>query len=342
MLEDPNDRIEPFEKPEVKYSHDIQDIDPNRTNSVTAAPERSRRDRVKESILKGHPVSKVVIPSYFQGDDHILYELDISNGKLRWNLWYRFQEFYELHVTLSEVAASLSGKFPVILPPFPSRAIKYVQDHFDPEFIELRKMLLENYTQKLVKSPDLAYCEALVEFLMPKLDEDDSLFVPSKRSPVENVPNFTSESSLVERQTVVVNDSPIELSDNDDVTAVSVTSAQIISNDHAVFQLRVQNSNKRKSFSEWTVMKRFADFVEFDQRLRQHLSISDPFSLSLVPTLCMRQPKVLVDHLDPIFIERRRLELNLYMKKCIKPPRIRQSSVLLVFLQVEHLNSYNV
>ena len=52
----------------------------------------------------------------------------------RWNLWYRFQEFYELHVTLSEVAASLSGKFPVILPPFPSRAIKYVQDHFDPEF----------------------------------------------------------------------------------------------------------------------------------------------------------------------------------------------------------------
>merc|ERR1719433_1032108 len=78
---------------------------------------KSRRQRVRNSILNGNNVTGVVIPSYFETQDHILYELDITNGKLRWNLWYRFQEFYDLHTVMSDVAKSLSEKFTVTLPP---------------------------------------------------------------------------------------------------------------------------------------------------------------------------------------------------------------------------------
>merc|ERR1740136_118540 len=105
-----------------------------------------------KSIRGGHPICRLAIPSYYQSEDYIVYEVEVSNKKVRWNVWHRFDSFYMLHHMMLEIAASLSQsqqRF-ITLPPFPEKRVKYVVDHFDPEFIENRRMLLENYLRKLL------------------------------------------------------------------------------------------------------------------------------------------------------------------------------------------------
>ena len=65
-------------------------------------------------------------------DDVVVYEVDVSNKKLRWNLWLRFEFFYVLHQMMQELVAELAtSENPISLPPFPEKRIKLFVDHFD-------------------------------------------------------------------------------------------------------------------------------------------------------------------------------------------------------------------
>ena len=67
----------------------------------------------------------------------------------------RFDDFHKTHLKIEEIVNSLAEKFPIRLPPFPYKSLKLMQDHYDPEFIASRRMLLQNYLQRLVKHRDL-------------------------------------------------------------------------------------------------------------------------------------------------------------------------------------------
>jgi len=51
------------------------------------------------------------------------------------------------------------------LPLMPERHSKVIYDHLDPDFVEQRRVLLQNYMKNLLKIPDVQHCKAFLEFL---------------------------------------------------------------------------------------------------------------------------------------------------------------------------------
>jgi len=282
--------------------------------------EISRYERIMRSIHAGHAIVRVCIPSFYQAEDYIVYEVEVSNKKIRWNVWHRFDSFYMLHHMLLEIAASLSQSQAryISLPPFPEKAVKYVVDHFDQEFIENRRMLLENYLKKVLIMPDFKHSNILTSFLTPDIDE---IVLP---------PAHTGG-----RQKPVDLDDVQDVDEDDEITSVTIPQAQILKNDHAIFTINCSNANKRKSFGEWTVLKRFAEFHAFDIQLRTDLAENQPQTMHLLPNLPTRQPKLLIDHLEESFIERRRILTEAYLKRLIRHAVFRKHPITLRFLGVD-------
>ena len=103
----------------------------------------------------------------------VVYEVDVSNKKLRWNLWLRFEFFHVLHQMLQELVSELSTpELSVALPPFPDKRLKLFTDHFNDHFIENRRMLLDNYLQKILANRYLRHSEIFISFLTPPDNEE--------------------------------------------------------------------------------------------------------------------------------------------------------------------------
>lgn len=293
---------------------------PSAVQKTQREQEISRYERIMRSIANGHPIVRVCIPSFYQAEDYIVYEVEVSNKKIRWNVWHRFDSFYMLHHMLLEIAASLSQNLArfISLPPFPEKRVKYITNHFEQEFIENRRMLLENYIKKALLMPDFKHSNILTSFLTPDIDE---IVLP---------PAQTGG-----RQKAIDLNDVLDVDEDDEVTSVGIPQAQILKNDHAIFTINCSNANKRRSFGEWTVLKRFAEFHAFDIQLRTDLLENQPHALQLLPNLPTRQPKLLIDHLEESFIERRRLLAEAYLKRLIRHSIFRKHPITLKFLGVD-------
>lgn len=292
----------------------------NTTLSAEKEAEISRYDRIMRSIQTGHHISKVSIPSYYQAEDYTVFEVEVSNKKIRWNVWHRFDSFYMLHHMLLEIATSLSQSQQryIVLPPFPEKHIKYVVDHFDREFIENRRMLLENYIKRILTMTDFKHSSIVTSFFTPDIDE---IVLPP--------------SSPGGRTEPINLDEILNKDDEDEITRVGVPMAQILKNDHAIFTVNCANENKRKSFGEWSVLKRFAEFHAYDMQLRNDLSETNPNAIQFLPGIPGRSPKLLIDHLEESFIERRRILLEAYCKRLIRHPIYRKHPLTLRFFGVD-------
>ncbi len=104
--------------------------------------------------------------------------------------------------------------------------------------------------------------------------------------------------------------------------------------DHVLYQIQVSNERKRASFGEWTVLKRFTQFYEMDQKLRAHFE-NDPLLLSKLPPPPPRRVKLLYDHMDDDFIEERRVLLQNYLSKLLRFPEVAKNGSFLDFLGVD-------
>ena len=80
------------------------------------------------------------------------------------------------------------------------------------------------------------------------------------------------------------------------------------------------------------VKKRFSEFVDLDRLVRS--AFSNSHLLSSIPSLPPKQSKLLVKHLDPHFIEGRRIGLETYLRKLLALPRIPQNPDVLQFLGI--------
>lgn len=81
-------------------------------------------------------------------------------------------------------------------------------------------------------------------------------------------------------------------------------------------------------------MKRFQDFNNFDKELRQIIKENHPSSLPLIPSFPPKHLKLFKDHLNYIFVEKRRLLLQTYIQNICKNPLFRRQECTLKFLQV--------
>lgn len=356
-----------------KSSHSPRDtVD----EDARVAEARTRCRKIQESLSGGYPIRKVAIPSYHIADDVVVYEVDVSNKKLRWNLWLRFDSFYLLHEMMKELVeeligskSSLGDQQKILLPPFPEKRLKLLVDHFDEEFIEQRRCLLENYCRKILKNPSLNYAEVFISFLTPAEDEDSQGVLGQKaaqarsraaaqaasaaqrRAPVpsgsdsddEDVKakppdsDDSDEEAAANRKSgagKAKRDEPLYVTAEDEITSVSIPSSQILKNDHTIYQVHCCNCNKRESFSEWTVLKRFAEIHEFDSSLRVAIGKDHGDEVGKLPKLPPRYLPVITDHLDDTFIEKRRLLLQLYLRRLIRYPVFRRNQLVLDFLGV--------
>jgi hypothetical protein len=123
-----------------------------------------------EDIPDDIEITGVSIPATRQMSDHILYQIDIVNCRkekeyAKWTVLKRFGQFYEMD---SLVRSSLSDKHPQLLSSLPSppeRKLKLFNDHSDANFVEQRRVLLENYLQKMVEIDEVVRDKNLLSFL---------------------------------------------------------------------------------------------------------------------------------------------------------------------------------
>jgi len=351
----------------------------------------SRQEKIVHSLQAGSSITRVSVPCYHRSDNVVVYEVDVSNNQFRWNLWLRYEYFYVLHQTMQQLVKELvSLETPITLPPFPEKHVKLLTDHFDDNFIENRRALLENYLVKLLQNQYLRHFEVLIDFLTPAVEEPDDVrlkaafseqmhqghsgdnglpeqapvdekFEEEKRqdgdSKIENKSQKTTESKVpkeeIETQTETDDDEdeeeklldmdlntmsamytavPMEdIDETDEITNVSIPQTQILRSEHTVYHVHLINSNKRESFAEWVVLKRYQDLVNFHNELCAVVEHSHPNAYKLVPPLPPKHWKIFTDHLSEMFIERRRILLQNYLQRLLKCKLFRKLDVTLDF-----------
>jgi len=341
------------------------------TAEIEKPQRKSRYKRIFSSVRKGAYIETISIPGWHVASDVVYYEVVVSNHKLCWNCWIRFNSFTILHLLLKDLLKNLtSEETRVHLPPFPEKQSKILTDHFSEEFIENRRALLENYLRKINSDITLRYAEDFVSFLLPpqeQLENTSGRNSPSVWYSSDSLSKLVGDgavpSALDEftKNTKSASNSPVILkrsryrfadrekklmlfvSDTDEITGVSIKSATILQDQigrsglspHVIYHIHVRNTNKSKEFNVWTVMKRFHEFVNFDGELRADLSVNKPTAVQQLPKPPPKRNKSWTDHLNPVFIEKRRILLQVYLRRLIRFPPFRRHPLTLSFLGVD-------
>jgi hypothetical protein len=118
---------------------------------------------------------------------------------------------------------------------------------------------------------------------------------------------------------------------SEEVAEVWIPSVKEMS-DHTLFQIHCANGDKnRTEMSEWVALKRYADFVELDEKIKEAYPLLKPH----LPPLPDKALRVWQDHTDPKFIEERKLLLENYLKKMIRIEQIVNDRYFLRFLNAD-------
>lgn len=233
----------------------------------------------------------------------VFYTVQVLGSFNSWTCLKRYSQFEALQ-------ADVFAQFSAILVPgteLPPKKLKLFTDHNSPSFIEERRVLLESFLLKLVSVPEIASSDILIGFLTSDKETGDAPVIVDRKKQIED-----------------------ELPDDVEVTGISIPATRTMS-DHILYQIDAENARKRKSFSRWTVLKRFGQFYEMDQALRTAFQ-SDPMFLDLLPAPPARKAKLLNDHMDVGFIEQRRVLLENYMNQLLKHERVVRNEQFLEFI----------
>eukprot|EP01083_Nonionella_stella_P060659 158288_1 len=119
---------------------------------------------------KDQEITNIIIQSTRKMTDHVLYQICVSNSHKRasfraWTVLKRFTQFYDMDLQLRATIEIESPHLIDKLPPAPTRKFKFVHDHMDDDFIEERRVLLQNYLSKLLRFPEVAKNEDFLGFL---------------------------------------------------------------------------------------------------------------------------------------------------------------------------------
>jgi len=147
--------------------------------------------------------------------------------------------------------------------------------------------------------------------------------------------NKQDEQALIDKFMTTQSVEFVGLDENDEITAIAIPQAQVLKHDHTIYQIHVENANIcDEDYGKWTVMKRFQDFTVFDKEMRDVITNDYPNDMGKLPPLPPKYLKILVDHLDQTFIEKRRLLLQCYTQRLLKYPLLRRHQFTLKFFQV--------
>jgi len=252
-------------------------------------------------------IKAVTIPTgRVSNEGVVFYVVNVKGSFNSWSVEKRYSQFEELQLGLVDAKGqhSLHG-LPTNLD-LPPKKYKLFTSHISPQFIEERRCLLENYLRKLLTSPDLAKNEMLLKFLT-----------------TDKCSDITQTSEIKSSE---------EMPDDVEITGVTIPATRSMS-DHILYQIDVVNSRKRKSFSKWTVLKRFGQFYEMDCAVRA--SFVDRSEISnAMPAPPQRRAKLFNDHMDTSFVDQRRVLLENYLQKMLSIVDVVRNKDFLTFLGV--------
>ena len=196
------------------------------------------------------------------------------------------------------------------LPPLPRKELVMLTDHTDPYFMEERRALIEHYLQHVVTIPALKDSNLTAEFMGTNILREYDLIEERFQKAADEVLNQTRE----------------------EVCDIWIPSTKR-QKDHVLYQIHWTSpeSGQEDDNNRWVALKRFKHIYQMDKKLRQEMH---PAVVKLLPMLPEKQSKVVHDHLDPDFVQTRRVLLNNYFKNLLKISDVQHSSVLLEFLHI--------
>lgn len=242
--------------------------------------------------MQSQHIVSVAIPQYsITDDDVVFYQVTATTPVSSFTCSKRYNQFETLHQAIlhSLVDGDDTKLTPgAILPP---KRPKAIIKHTEPNFIEDRRLLLQHYLKKLLSQSIIANSNIFTGFF--QTDVLPSV-VPVRTESI----NFWAAP------------------DDAEVTWIAVTGTRS-AEDHALYQIDCVNSRRRRSFSQWTVFKRFNQAYEMDAAIRETYA-HDPYLISTFPRLPTKSVKGLINHQSKHFIEHRRVLLDAYLKKAIQ------------------------
>jgi len=256
---------------------------------------RPRKSKTKEKASLQAPsgkkleLNKVSVKSALKEDKVVFFEIWFSTGSNGWRTNKRYSQFEQLR-------SRLKTRFSQI-PNLPPKRWLPV----DLNFIEQRRVLLNNFIERVTQIDSLRMSQELVCWLMDNAE---------RREVTDN-----SDEKFPESQ---------------EITSISIPTTRKMS-DHMLYKIDYCNSRKTEDFRNWTTLKRFGQFFDMDTALREWVKANHLELLKEMPNPPQRRPKVIVDHLSKKFVEERRALLESYMNKLLLIPKIANSEVFMDF-----------
>lgn len=262
--------------------------------------DEENKEKEEQTVDKSE-IKNVSVPEGDVVDGVVFYAVNFENaGGDSWTCSKRYSKFVDLHNAI--LNDSCGRRIPTGLD-LPPKQLKLWVSHVSPQFIEDRRCLLENYMKRLMKIPEIAKSSPMMEFMKEDKQSDKK-----------------------------ANKEEVELPSDVEITGVSIPATRTMS-DHILYQIDVVNSRKRKTFSKWTVLKRFGQFYDMDAAVRGTLE-DQPEVLETLPPPPQRKAKLIVDHMDETFVEQRRVLLENYLKQMLGCDAVIRNSEFLTFLGV--------
>jgi len=148
------------------------DSDRVEEDSTTLALEtESKQEKQMPSDVE---ITGASIPSTRTMTDHVLYQIDLENNKKRqsfsrWTVLKRFNQIYDMDAAIRADFVnqpSILG----LMPPLPRRSVKLFTSHVDDAFIESRRVLLENYLNRMIGLVEIVRNKNFLVFLGVSLE----------------------------------------------------------------------------------------------------------------------------------------------------------------------------
>ena len=253
-------------------------------------------------------IQNIAIPKGIVVDKVVFYIVQIVGTFNSWTIQKRYSQFEKIYDLIDD-------KYGHLLPAgtdLPPKKLKLFTSHLSNDFIEQRRILLESFIKKLTSVEQIVSSKRFKKFITSdKVDAENDKKV--------NIIDIKSEIEA-------------NLPDDVEITGITIPSTRTMS-DHVLYQIDVENVRKRKSYSKWTVLKRFGQFFEMDTQLRNEC-IDNVTLLSHLPKPPQRKVKILNDHMDDTFIEQRRVLLENYLLKLLRHVEVVRSPTFLSFCGV--------
>jgi len=273
----------------------------NRKEDEDKKEDEKKTDDKNEKSVDKNEIKEISVPNGEVTEGVAFYVLNVkTHGGEEWSCMKRYSMFEELSTNLQNDSCGRRIPTGLELPP---KKIKLFVSHVSPQFIEDRRCLLENYLKRLMKISEIANSQPIKDFMT----EDKQTEKKDDKEKVELPPDV-------------------------EITGITIPTTRTMS-DHILYQIDVVNARKRKTFSKWTVLKRFGQFYEMDTAVR--VSLEDkPAILETLPPAPQRKAKLIVDHMDDTFVEQRRVLLENYLKLMLSCDAVIRNREFLNFLGV--------